>query len=98
MSVAGLQEGVAQDLKVNPAPAAGALTVSSTTATRSMERWTFPNAIPYSCDTFYYQLGDKLGIDRIAKYATEFDYGQKTGVDLPGGEQAGADALPRNGY
>ncbi len=28
------------------------------------------NAIPYSCDTFYYQLGDKLGIDRIAKYAT----------------------------
>jgi penicillin-binding protein 2 len=46
------------------------------------------NAIPYSCDTFYYQLGDKLGIDRIAKYATAFGYGQKTGIDLPG-EQAG---------
>ena len=46
------------------------------------------NAIPYSCDTFYYMLGDKLGIDRIAKYATEFGYGQKTGIDLPG-EQAG---------
>ena len=30
------------------------------------------NAIPYSCDTFFYMLGDKLGIDRIAKYATEF--------------------------
>jgi penicillin-binding protein 2 len=33
-------------------------------------------------------LGDKLGIDKIAKYANEFGYGQKTGVDLPG-EQGG---------
>jgi len=33
-------------------------------------------------------LGDRLGIDRIAKYATAFGYGQKTGIDLPG-EQAG---------
>ena len=46
------------------------------------------NAIPFSCDTFFYMLGDKLGIDTIAKYATEFGYGQKTGIDLPG-EQAG---------
>jgi penicillin-binding protein 2 len=45
-------------------------------------------AIPFSCDTFFYMLGDKLGIDRIAKYATAFGYGQKTGIDLPG-EQAG---------
>jgi hypothetical protein len=29
------------------------------------------NAIPYSCDTFYYTLAEKLGIDTIAKYATE---------------------------
>ena len=42
------------------------------------------------------QLGDRLGIDRIAKYATEFGYGQKTGIDLPG-EQAGPDALARSG-
>jgi penicillin-binding protein 2 len=33
-------------------------------------------------------LGDKLGIDKISKYATEFGYGQKTGIDLPG-EQPG---------
>ena len=50
--------------------------------------WTFTTPFPMSCDTFYYTLGDKLGIDRIAKYATEFGYGQKTGIDLPG-EQAG---------
>ena len=46
------------------------------------------NAIPLSCDTFYYTLADRLGIDRIAKYATDFGFGQKTGIDLPG-EKAG---------
>ena len=52
------------------------------------------NAIPYSCDTFFYMLGDKLGIDRIVKYATEFGYGQKTGIDLPG-EQPGLMPSPQ---
>jgi penicillin-binding protein 2 len=87
MSVAGLQEGIAQNLKVNCNGGAnfyghfyhcdehhGAVDIH--------------NAIPMSCDTYYYTLGDKLGINRIAKYATEFGYGQKTGIDLPG-EQSG---------
>ena len=87
MSVAGLQEGLAQDLHVYCNGGAnfyghyyhcdakhGAVDIH--------------NAIPYSCDTFYYTLADKLGIDRISAYATRFGYGQKTGIDLPG-EQAG---------
>jgi penicillin-binding protein 2 len=41
------------------------------------------NAIPYSCDTFYYTLANRLGIDTIAKYATSLGLGQKTGIDLP---------------
>ena len=41
------------------------------------------NAIPYSCDTFYYTLANKLGIDKIAQYATALGLGQHTGVDLP---------------
>ena len=45
-------------------------------------------AIPHSCDTFFYTLAQKLGIDTIAKYATEFGLGQKTGIDLPN-EMAG---------
>src|SRR6185437_1269080 len=36
-----------------------------------------------SCDTFFYTLAEKLGIGRIAKYATMFGLGQKTGIDLP---------------
>jgi penicillin-binding protein 2 len=36
-----------------------------------------------SCDIFFYHVGDKLGIDRIAKYAEMVGLGQKTGIDLP---------------
>ena len=36
-----------------------------------------------SCDVFFYTLAEKLGIDRIAKYATPVGLGQKTGIDLP---------------
>jgi penicillin-binding protein 2 len=45
-------------------------------------------AIPLSCDTFFYALAEKLGIDTIAKYATGLGIGSKTGVDLPN-EMAG---------
>jgi penicillin-binding protein 2 len=87
MSVAGLQEGIAQNLKVNCAGGWGPYGFFHH-CDEKHGAVDIHNAIPYSCDTFYYQLGDKLGIDRIAKYATEFGYGQKTGIDLPG-EQAG---------
>lgn len=36
-----------------------------------------------SCDIFFYHVGDKLGIDRIAKYAEMVGLGHKTGIDLP---------------
>jgi penicillin-binding protein 2 len=40
-------------------------------------------AIYQSCDVFFYTLAERLGIERIAKYATAFGLGQKTGIDLP---------------
>lgn len=36
-----------------------------------------------SCDVFFYTIGNKLGIDRIAKYAEMAGLGKKTGIDLP---------------
>jgi penicillin-binding protein 2 len=87
MSVAGLQEGVAQDLRVNCSGGWGPYGFYHH-CDEKHGAVDIHNAIPYSCDTFYYQLGDKLGIDRISKYATEFGFGQKTGIDLPS-EQAG---------
>lgn len=37
----------------------------------------------HSCDTFFYNVGNRLGIDRIAEYAEMVGYGHKTGIDLP---------------
>ena len=39
-------------------------------------------AIVESCDTYFYQLGPKLGVDRIAKWSRAFGLGEKTGVAL----------------
>ncbi|MGB6746242.1 MAG: penicillin-binding protein 2, partial [Terracidiphilus sp.] len=81
MSAAGLEEGVAQNMHVMCNGGAdfygrffkcdhhhGMLDIHE--------------AIPMSCDTFFYTLAQKLGIDTIAKYATEFGLSQKTGIDL----------------
>jgi len=45
-------------------------------------------ALKGSCDVYFYQLGVKLGIDRIAEYARRFGLGRATGIDL-GGEKGG---------
>ena len=39
-------------------------------------------AIVESCDTYFYQLGPKLGVDRIAKWSRAFGLGEKTGISL----------------
>ncbi|HEY9137815.1 MAG TPA: penicillin-binding protein 2 [Terriglobus sp.] len=83
MTLAGLQENAAQDLRV----------VCNGGATfyghffgcdRHHGMVDIHSALPYSCDTYYYTLANKLGIDTIAKYGAEVGIGQKTGVDLPG--------------
>ncbi len=87
MSVAGLQEGIAQNMHIVCTGGWGPYGYYHHCDEKHGPVDIY-NAIPYSCDTFFYMLGDKLGIDRIVKYATEFGYGEKTGIDLPG-EQAG---------
>jgi penicillin-binding protein 2 len=44
------------------------------------------DAILKSCDIFFYNVGMRLGIDRLALYAKKFGLGQKTGIDLPSEE------------
>src|ERR1700730_7524584 len=84
MSVAGWQEGIAQTLNVH-------CNGGATFYGRRFGCWvktghgavSLEKAIYQSCDVFFYTLAEKLGIDRIAKYATAFGIGQKTGIDLP---------------
>jgi penicillin-binding protein 2 len=40
--------------------------------------------IVQSCDVYFYNVGNKLGIDRIAFYAEQAGMGHKSGIDLPG--------------
>src|SRR5438552_7509805 len=87
MATAGLQEGIAQDMKVT-------CNGGASFYGRYFKCWVvaehrvhgvvdISKAIYQSCDVFFYTLAEKLGIERIAKYATAFGLGQKTGVDLP---------------
>ncbi len=48
----------------------------------------FMRAIAESCNVWFYKLGHRLEVDRIAEVASQFGLGLKTGVDLPG-ESAG---------
>src|SRR5437660_9881074 len=87
MATAGLQEGIAQDMKVT-------CNGGASFYGRYFKCWVVADhrvhglvdiskGIYQSCDVFFYTLAQKLGIQRIAKYATAFGLGQKTGVDLP---------------
>ncbi len=87
MATAGLQEGIAQDMHVN---CSGGATFYG----RYFKCWVLAEhrvhgdvditkAIYQSCDVFFYTLAEKLGIEKIAKYATMLGLGQKTGIDLP---------------
>lgn len=87
MAAAGLQEGIAQDMKVNCH--GGGVFYG-----RYFKCWVvaehrvhgvvdISKGIYQSCDVFFYTLAERLGIGRIAKYATAFGMGQKTGIDLP---------------
>ncbi len=40
-------------------------------------------AITQSCDVFFYNVANRLGIDRIAQYAELAGIGHKSGIDLP---------------
>ncbi|MFZ0662671.1 MAG: penicillin-binding protein 2 [Acidobacteriaceae bacterium] len=82
MTLAGLQQGIAQNLKVNCQGGAD-FYGHFFACDRHHGEVDIHNALPYSCDTFYYTLAVKLGIDTIAKYAHEVGLGQKTGIDLP---------------
>jgi penicillin-binding protein 2 len=82
MTLAGLQENVAQNLRVN---CAGGATFYGHffACDKHHGAVDIHNALPFSCDTYYYTLANRLGIDTIARYGESVGIGQKTGIDLP---------------
>ncbi|MFN6135428.1 MAG: penicillin-binding protein 2 [Bacteroidota bacterium] len=54
-------------------------------------------ALQVSCNSFYYQLGLKMGVERFTKYGAMFGFGARTKVDIPSGED-GRGILPSKQY
>lgn len=52
---------------------------------------TLHEALPYSCNTFFITLGQKLGKEKFFKYFEAFGFTSKTDIDLP------AEATPKEG-
>ena len=42
------------------------------------------NAIKQSCNYFFYEMGYRIGIETLNKYASDFGLGSKTGIELTG--------------
>lgn len=45
---------------------------------------TVSQAIQKSCNCYFYEVGTRIGIEKIEEYATYFGLGQKTNIELPG--------------
>ena len=42
------------------------------------------SALQHSCDVYFYQVGMRMGIDRLTRWGRKFCLGEPTGIDLPG--------------
>jgi penicillin-binding protein 2 len=82
MSLAGLEENEAQQMHV-VCNGGGTFYGRVFACDKRHGMVDIGHGIEWSCDTFYYTLAEKLGIDTIAKYATSVGISQKTGIDLP---------------
>ena len=41
------------------------------------------NALINSCDVYFYQMGERMGIDKLEEFAKASGFGRPTGIDLP---------------
>lgn len=84
MAIAGLETGTIDDKWTVNCP--GGATFYGHYYKCHMKHGTISlhKGIAQSCDTYFYNVGYKLGIDKIATYADLAGLGHKTGIDLPG--------------
>ncbi len=86
-SLAGLEEGIIEPQTRFPTPCAGGYRYGA----RWFRCWNhdghgvtaLTSALAQSCDVYYYQLGLRLGVDKLAYWAKKVGMGEKSGIDLP---------------
>ncbi len=44
----------------------------------------FTQSVAQSCDIYFYELANRMGIDQMHNWMTRFGFGLSTGIDLPG--------------
>ena len=86
MAIAGLEEGVITPETTFYCPGHATFYGHTFACDRRTGHGTLDlrHAIEQSCNVYFYNVGDRLGIDRINKYARMLGLVGKTGIDLPG--------------
>lgn len=79
-----LQEGISPSYRIN---CSGSVTLGTQTF-RCWKRGGHGSvdmlrSLTDSCDVYYYQLGERVGVDKIERYAKACGFGAPTGIDLP---------------
>src|SRR5579875_1449188 len=85
MAIAGLESGVIDDKTEFFCPGGASFYghYFACHIKRGHGRIELHRAISQSCDVYFYNVANRLGIDRIAQYAELAGVGHKTGIDLP---------------
>jgi penicillin-binding protein 2 len=87
VALAGLETGAIDDKTEFNCPGGASFYGHYFACWRQMQgghgRISLHRAIVESCDVYFYNVANRLGIDRIAHYAELAGFGHKTGIDLP---------------
>jgi penicillin-binding protein 2 len=86
MAIAGLEEGVVTPDTTFYCPGHGTFYGRTFQCNRPQGHGTMNvrTALEHSCNVYFYNLGQRLSIDTIHKYAAALGLVGKTGIDLPG--------------
>jgi len=86
-SLAGLSNGCLNPLTPMPTPCRGGLFFGNRVFHCHLGRGhgslVLRDAMAQSCDVFFYQVGIRLGVDRLTQFATACSLGARTGIDIP---------------
>ena len=94
VAIAGLEEGTIDKYYSYDDP--GVLSIDTPYGNFSYSNWYWTQyggregeigvsrAITRSTDTFFYKLGELIGVDKLNEWSQKFGLNEKTGIDLPG--------------
>lgn len=94
VAIAGLEEGKIDGNFVYEDP--GVITIKTLYGDFSFSNWYYnqygrregaiklPRAIARSTDTFFYKVGEMVGVEKLVEWSAKFGLDKATGIDLPG--------------